>query len=292
MTEFLQQLANGLSLGSTYALVAVGLTLIFGIARVGNFAHGDFVMLAAYALILSVMSGVPIVAALLIAIATAVVLALLAERVFSRLYNAPPTMAFTAAIGISAIIQASVSVFLGGTPRQLPVVGEIVSWQVGDVILTGHRGMAILGSIVAIAALGVYLLTTRSGKAIRALAQHVDAARMVGIGIPRVRIVTMVIAGMLGGWAAVLIAPILGASPLMGVLLTLKGFSIVIVGGLGSVRGALAGAYLLGIAEGLFAGYVSNDFRHAIAFVVLSVFLLVRPGGLFGEGTVALELRR
>ena len=99
-------------------------------------------------------------------------------------------------------------------------------------------------------------------------------------------------AGRLAGCAAILIAPILGATPTMGVLLTLKGFAIVITGGLGSIRGALVGAYLLGVSEAIFAGFVSHDYQHAIAFVILAIVLLIRPGGLYGEGTVAMELRR
>jgi branched-chain amino acid transport system permease protein len=294
VVEFIQQVVNGLSLGSIYALIAVGLTLIFGIARVGNFAHGDFMMVAAYAFVILLMDagwGLPL--ATLAAIVIAASLAFMVERlVFRRLYRAPGTTSFTAALGLSTAIQAGVIVVLSGTPRQ--VGGSWISnvIQIGSIRISGPRAMAIVGSMIALGALAAFLTIGKFGKAIRAVAQNNDAAQMVGIPISRIRVITMLLAGVLAGWAASLIAPIFGAMPSMGVLLTLKSMAIVIAGGLGSVGGALIGAYVLGISEALVAGYISHDFQHALAFVLLAVFLLLRPGGMFGEGTVAMELRR
>jgi branched-chain amino acid transport system permease protein len=293
MTEFAQQVVNGISTGSVYALIAVGLTLVFGVARVGNFAHGDFVMVAAYVVILSVTAGVPLLAAAAAAIGIAVTLAVTAELVvFRRLAAGPATAPFVAAIGLSIVIQAAVIILVNGTPRNMPPSISLPPLQIGDVILTAQRAITIIGSIAAMIALGAFLAGGRYGKAIRALAQHPDAARMVGIPSATVRVVTMVVAGALAGWAAVLLAPIYGAQPTIATLLTLKAFAIVIFAGLGSVRGALIGAYVLGVAEALFAGYVSSDYQNTIAFALLAFVLIVRPGGLFGEGTVAMELRR
>lgn len=294
MIELTQQIVNGLSLGSIYALIAVGLTLIFGIARVGNFAHGDYMMVAAYAFILMLADyAVALPLAIVGAVLIGGALAFVSERaVFRRLYTAPGTTSFTAALGLSTAIQAAVIVALSGSPRQLTSEWTFSVLEFGPIRLSGHRAMAIGGSIAALAALGAFLKAGKFGKAIRAVAQQVEAAQMVGIPIGRIRLITMVLTGLLAGWAAVLIAPIFGAMPVMGVLLTLKGMAIVITGGLGSIGGALVGAYVLGVSEALVAGYVSQDYQHALAFLLLAGVLLVRPGGIFGEGTVAMELRR
>lgn len=294
MVELIQQIVNGLSLGSIYALIAVGLTLIFGIARVGNFAHGDYMMVAAYAFIFMLADyAVALPLAIVGTVLVGGALAFVSERaVFRRLYTAPGTTSFTAALGLSTAIQAAVIVALSGSPRQLTSEWTFSVLEFGPVRLSGHRAMAIGGSIAALAALGAFLKAGKFGKAIRAVAQQVEAAQMVGIPIGRIRLITMVLTGLLAGWAAVLIAPIFGAMPVMGVLLTLKGMAIVITGGLGSIGGALVGAYVLGVSEALVAGYVSQDYQHALAFLLLAGVLLVRPSGIFGEGTVAMELRR
>src|SRR5690606_35160419 len=241
-----------------------------------------------YAFVILLMDagwGLPL--ATLAAIVIAASLAFMVERlVFRRLYRAPGTTSFTAALGLSTAIQAGVIVVLSGTPRQ--VGGSWISnvIQIGSIRISGPRAMAIVGSMIALGALAAFLTIGKFGKAIRAVAQNNDAAQMVGIPISRIRVITMLLAGVLAGWAASLIAPIFGAMPSMGVLLTLKSMAIVIAGGLGSGGGALIGAYVLGISEALVAGYISHDYQHALAVVLWAVALLLRAGGMFGGRTV------
>lgn len=294
LVDLAQQVVNGLSLGSVYALIAVGLTLVFGIARVGNFAHGDFVMVSAYALlVVAGISGMPLPVIIVLPIVVGGLLALLAERVvFRKLYDAPPEMGFVAAIGMSLILQSLVLTLIGATPRNLTVEIAALRLEVGGIVLTAARGTALLGSLLALALLAAFLHRSRWGRAVRAVAQHQDAAQMVGVPIRAVRSIAMALSGLFAGWAAILIVPILGATPTMGVVLVLKAFAVVTAGGLGSVGGAVVGAYLLGLAEALVSGYLSADYRDAIAFALLVAVLLVRPHGLFGDNSVEMELRR
>lgn len=285
MVEFAQHLANGISSGALYGLLAVGLTLVFGVARVGNFAHGDFLMVAAYSLyLIFVVNSLNFVVAGTAAVLVAILLALVVERaVYRPLYETRGHGIFIAALGVSTILQSGALIVFGATPRSIGTGLGFGRLEVFGVALTYQRVFAILGAIGAFVLLDLFLRYSLWGKAIRGVAQNRATAQAVGIVPQQIWILTMVLSALLAGWGAVLMTPIVTIFPAMGHLLVLKAFAVVIVGGLGHVYGAILAAFILGITESLTAGYLAADYRDAIAFVVLILVVLVRPQGLFGR---------
>lgn len=284
MTFLLQVLLNGLSVGASYALVAVGLTLIFGAARVGNFAHGDFFMVGALTLALLGTGGFSYPVAALGAIVVSTLVATASYAAFRPLIDRGNAITlFVAAIAVAVIIQSLVQLGWGATPRNIASPLNDVSVQFGGVRTTAQRLAGILGAGAAFAALFAFLGHTQAGRSIRAVAQNKEAAQAAGIQVDKVRLLTFAVSGVLAGWAAVLMGPIYPVYPLMGLYLVLKAFAIVIVGGLGSIRGALICALLLGVLESLASAYVGLLLEDSIAFLAMIAILLVRPSGLFGK---------
>lgn len=284
MTTFLQHLINGISLGAVYALLAVGLTLIFGVGRIGNFAHGDLFMIGAYLLFVALMQlPLPYWMASLVAITGAAILAFVVYQIVFRpiLPRRGPLTLFVAAMGLSIVLETLALAIWGATPRDVTSNLSNVRVELGALVTTVQRLLAIGGSILAFAGLQVLLHHTRLGRAIRAVSQNREAATVVGVDTDQVLALVFVISGGLAGLAAVLISPIYVVFPLMGLTLVLKAFAIVIVGGLGSVPGSLVGSMLLGLAESFAAGYISTSMQDTLAFVAMVATLLIRPKGLF-----------
>lgn len=287
MDLFLQYLVNGLSLGAVYGLLAVGLTLIFGAAGIGNFAHGDFFMVGAFTLFIIYSDvGQPFWIAALGTIVAVILLSLTSYyAVFGPLLEKRgPLTLFVAAMGLSIVLQSGAIVIWGPTPRVVTTSASFTRVEVGGLTISQQRLWAIGGALVAFAALYWFLGFTRTGKSVRAVSQNRDAATVVGIDLNRVLLVTFAISGALAGAAAVFIAPIYTIFPLMGLILVLKSFAIVIMGGLGSVPGAITGAFVLGAVESLVAGYIATELQDTLAFVTMIIVLLFRPQGLF-KGT-------
>ncbi|MCP2014336.1 branched-chain amino acid transport system permease protein [Deinococcus sp. HSC-46F16] len=286
MTTLFQQLSNALALGGVYALVALGLTLVYGVMRVPNFAHGGLYMLGAY-FTYAVLSGlgVPYLAALLIAAVLVAGLAALLERlVFYPLRNAPHVHAMIAAIGVLFFFEAAVQRIWGADFKQIaePIPGIL---DLGGVVITWQRLLVIVASVLVMLGLNFFLKRTLTGATIEAMAQNREGARLVGINVNRVGMLTFAISGALAAVAAALIAPIVSVTPAMGEVMNLKVFAIIILGGMGSVPGAIVGAFLLALAE-IFGGfYIGLDFAEVIGFVVLVLVLAIRPQGLFRRGT-------
>ncbi len=287
MQLFLQLLINGLSLGSVYALLAVGLTLIFGSAGIGNFAHGDFFMIGAFGLfILFSQMRLPDVVAGLGTILIVIVLSLLSYFfVFGPLLERRgPLTLFVAAMGLSIILQSAALAVWGPTPRTIIEGSALTRLQFASITISLQRVLALLGSLVAFVGLYWFLGFTKIGKEIRAVSQNREAATVVGINLNRVMILTFALSGGLAGLAAFFVAPIYTIFPMMGLILALKAFAIVIMGGLGSVPGAILGAFILGGVESLASGYIGTEVQDTLAFVTMVVVLLIRPQGLF-KGT-------
>ncbi|EYB68660.1 inner-membrane translocator [Deinococcus phoenicis] len=286
MTTFLQQLFNALALGGVYALVALGLTLVYGVMRVPNFAHGGLYMLGAYFAYAALSGlGVPYVAALLLAAAGVALLAALLERaVFYPLRNAPHVHSMIAAIGVLFFVEAAVQLIWGPDFKQIaePVPGIV---NLGGVIITWQRVLVIAASVLVVLGLNYFLKRTLTGATIEAMSQNREGARLVGVNVNRVGMLTFAISGGLAAAAAALIAPIISVAPSMGEVMNLKVFAIIILGGMGSVPGAIVGAFLLALAEVFGGFYINLDFADVIGFAMLVLVLAIKPEGLFRRGT-------
>lgn len=274
-------------MGSVYALLAVGLTLIFGVSRIGNFAHGDFFMVGAYILfVVLTQAAAPYWAGSLVAILAIALLAVATNHVVFRpiLARRGPLTLFVAAMGISIVLQNLALAVWGATPRSVMTGFATARVIIGPLSTTIQRLIALGGSLFAFVALQLLLYHTRLGRSIRAVSQNREAAMVVGIDVELVLARVFALSGGLAGLAAVLISPIYVVFPLMGLTLVLKTFAVVIVGGLGSVPGALVTSLLLGLTESFAAGYISTSIQDTLAFIAMVVALLIRPRGLF-KGT-------
>jgi branched-chain amino acid transport system permease protein len=284
MELFAQQVLNGLVTGSVYSLVALGLTLIYGTMQVPNFAHGQLFMLGAYfSYALVTGAGLQYWPALALSVVAVAAIGVLLERlVFRPLRSAPHLNSMIAALGLMLFLEAVAQNIWGPEFRHMdsPYAGVV---SVFGLLVTSHR-LVLLGAAAALmVALLLFLTRPTEGSAIRATAQNAEGALLVGIDTSRVAMTTFAISAALAAFAGALIAPISLVYPSMGAMITLKGFVIVVLGGMGSVPGALIGGYLLAIAESLGGTYVSATYQDLIAFVVLSLVFAVKPSGLFKE---------
>ena len=282
MNLFVQQVLNGLTLGSVYALVALGLTLVYGILRIPNFSHGALFTIGAYAAFFAAGElGANYWAALVAAAAFTALVAVLSERlVFRRLRDAPPLHDMIAAIGLLLFFEACAQAIWGADFNRLqpPYPGIL---RAAGLVLPVQRVIIIAGAILLMVALQVFLRRTTTGATIVAMAENREGASLVGIDLARVSMLTFAISGALAAVAAVLYAPINLIFPGMGDLVILKAFVIIILGGMGSVPGAIVGGMVIGFAESFGAFYVSTDAKDIIAFALLVLILSVRPQGLF-----------
>jgi branched-chain amino acid transport system permease protein len=282
----LQLIANGISMGAIYALVAVGLSLIYGVLEIVNFAHGEFLMLGGFVAFFAVGTlGLGYWPAVLIAAGAIAILGLL---LFDTLLHTLKPDDFQKGIlltmGISMILQNGTLYLLKATPRSITTQYGYDAVEAGDVSLSVLRVIAILVALAAIAGLHAFLQYTRSGKSMRALAQNRFAAIMVGMR-PRVVARTVFVIGCgLSGLAGGVLAPIYTVDPLMGTSYVFKAFAIIIIGGMGNIWGAISAAMIVGMTESLAGGLGSVVLQDALAFVIMIAMLLVRPMGLFGRG--------
>jgi branched-chain amino acid transport system permease protein len=283
LETFLQQIINGLTIGMGYVLMATGLTLVFGVMNVINFAHGEFYMLGAYFTVL-LMEWLPIgyFLAGLIAIAAVGILGLAVHRLaVAPLMGTHHLNTLLSTFAVSLFILYSVYLGFGSFPRRIVTpLGYPV--QVGGLFLTGQKIFAFIVGLLIIVGLNRFLRGTTLGKLLRATSQNREAAAIVGINIRKIERVAFVIGLSLAGLAGVLMGPMSLATPQMGQVAMIKAFAILVIGGMGSIPGAIVGGLLLGVIEALGAGYVSSAWKDAIAYGVLVLVLLARPNGLFG----------
>jgi branched-chain amino acid transport system permease protein len=285
LTLFLQQLVNGIALGSVYALVALGLTLVYGVLKVPNFAHGSLYMVGAY-VVYVMLTGLQ--APYVIAIAASVVAigvlgALMEVAVFQHLEGKSGVHMMIAALGVLFFLEGTADVIWGPDFRPVPTPLDGVVSAFG-INITEQRILVIVAAVLTMAALYYLLKRTLIGMSIEALAQDREGALLVGIDTRRVAILTFAISGVLAAVAGSLIAPLVLVFPLMGAVVILKAFVIVILGGMGSVPGAIIGGFLLALAETMAGTYVAFAFSELIAFALLVAVLVFRPTGLFRKG--------
>ncbi len=287
---FLQQVVNGLSLGSIYALIALGYTMVYGIVMLINFAHGDVLMIGAYVgyFVLSFVGTTPLGMALafLCAMVVCALLSILIERLAYRpLRSAPRLNSLITAIAVSLILQNGMRVlpFVGPNPRQYPTM-ETVNISLGFVSVSNIQLTVIVLSAVLMVVLNYIINYTKTGKAMRAVSYDMQAASLMGISVNKTIAFTFAIGAVLAAAGGVLYATAYPQiDPTMGTMPGLKAFVAAVLGGIGSVPGAMLGGYILGIAETMTKGYLSSQFADAISFGILILILLIKPTGIMGK---------
>jgi len=281
----LQYMANGIVNGSNYVLVAVGLTLVFGILGVVNFAHGEFYMLGAYAgLILVTNYGWPIWAAVGGVLAVAVVLGIGAEGLLNKmLKNRDATSSIIASFGLAVVLQNSALIGFGPSPMMLQTQYSSIGVDMGPVYLPLQQLLIPVAMVVLIVLLHLGLRYTWTGRSLRAMAQHATVAQLCGVRVQKVAIIAFIVAALLAGIAGFLMSSVYMVYPIIGNMIVLKAFTVVILGGMGNVGGAAAAGLLLGIVESLTSAYLGNGLRDIVGFVIVIAVLLLRPQGLFGK---------
>jgi len=294
ISVFFQQLVNGLSAGSIYALIALGYTMVYGVLGLINFAHSEVFMMSAFAGFycagwLGYKQGLPFplaaaLAVLVFAMAAAATLGVTIERLAYRpVRNAPRLTPLITAIGVSLLLQNLGIFFFSATPRSFPSIIAESRYEIGGVVITNVKLVIFAVSIVLMIALDRFVKKTWTGKAMRAVSVNPAAARLMGIPVDRTISLTFAIGSALAAAGGVLFGlDQTKIEPLMGVLIGLKAFVAAVLGGIGNIPGAVLGGLLIGLAEQLTAGYISADYRDAITFVILVAVLLFRPQGLLG----------
>lgn len=285
-----QQLANGLVLGSIYALSALGFTLIFGAARVVNFAYGELLMLGAFfTLTIMTWSGLPFFAALPLSMAGVAVLSVilflltlrpLLRGAYTSLQGELKVILVT--LGLLYILREAAVIIWGTAPRQVEM-GVTGIQIVGDVVMTNQRLVVIGIMVLLVVALYWLLYRTKIGKALRAIAQNREGALAIGLNTDRIIAFVFAVSGAMACAAGSLLGTLYAAEPHMGGAPLLKAFVIVIFGGLGSVPGAIVGGLAIGLVENLAGAYISFAFKDVFTFLLLVAVLLLRPAGLFGR---------
>ena len=281
-----QQLINGLILGSTYALVALGFTLVFGILGMINFAHGEIFMLGAYmALLLVTMGKLGIFWSLLGAMLGTAVLGMLIERIsFRPLRKASILAPLISTIGLSIFLRSLAQIIFGAESTRFPVTIKTAFYQLGPFQISLLQIVILAVSFGLMAIFQVFIKKTKIGKAMRATSESLYTAGLLGISVNRIIFLSFGVASALGGVAGVLLGLNFNAiSPLMGKMVGLKGLTIIILGGMGNITGAMVGGLFLGFVEVLSVGYLTSSYRDAVAFALMFVVLLIRPTGLFGR---------
>ena len=285
MDQLLQHLLNGLLLGATYSLLGIGLTLVFGLMHVVNFAHGEFYTLGAYAAFAALVgASVGFFLAIPLAIAAGAAAGALCERVLLRpLRGASIDTVMLVMIGVWITMQNAELLGWGGVARSVPTPFPTHPLVFGPVSVSPLRLFVFAVSGALIVGAHLLLAKTRLGRAMRATFQDAETAALMGVSVERVHTVTFAFGAGLAAAAGALLGPVFLLYPSMGDLASLKAFSVVILGGLGNFAGAALGGLVLGVAEELGAGYVSSGYRDAVGFAIIVLVLLLRPSGLFAR---------
>ena len=286
MQQILQQLVNGISLGSIYALIALGYTMIYGIIKLINFAHGDVYMVGAYTGFFAVtFAGFPLWAAIIAAMVVTGILGVLIERIaYKPLRNAPKISVLITAIGVSFLLEYTSMYFVSPTPRTFPDLFGDVAWSTGPLVVNGQQVLILALTFVLMLILTYIVQRTKMGKAMRAASFDTETAQLMGIDADKVISFTFCVGSALAAVAGVLVGVYYNSiDPLMGIMPGLKAFIAAVLGGIGILPGAVAGGLILGIVEAFVSGFISSTFRDAAAFAILILVLLIRPTGLFGK---------
>ena len=286
MSQFLQQVINGLSLGSIYALIALGYTMVYGIIKLINFAHGDIYMLGAYvAFITTTYFGFSFFPAMIASLVVCGILGVLIERIaYKPLRHATRIAALITAIGVSYVLEYTTQYVMGSEVKTYPTLLSNASFTLGPVTISMQQVYIFTITIVLMIALQLIIKKTKMGRAMRAVSVDEDAAKLMGINVDTTISFTFLLGSSLAGVAGILVGIYYNSiDPLMGMIPGLKAFIAAVFGGIGSVPGAMIGGLFIGIAETMVVAYGSSLYRDAIVYLILILILIIKPDGLLGK---------
>ena len=284
----MQYLINGISIGSVYAIIALGYTMVYGIAKMLNFAHGDVIMVGAYiSFCVTNYLGLPVIVSILISMAVCTVLGIVIECLAYKPLRGTPSLAvLITAIGVSYFLQNAAQLIWSSSPKNFT---SIVTWAPislfdGNLVITGEVLVTVVVSVVVMIGLTWFTGYTRTGKAMRAVSEDRDAAQLMGINVNQTISTTFAIGSALAAVAGVLLCSTVPTlQPTTGSMPGIRAFTAAVLGGIGSIPGAMLGGILIGIIETFAKAYISTQFSDAVVFSVLIIILLVKPAGLLGK---------
>jgi branched-chain amino acid transport system permease protein len=289
MGSIVEQIINGLRSGSIYALIALGYTMVYGIAKMINFAHGDIIMVGAYALYVAiVLLNMPVVLAVLFTITICAVLGILIEKIaYKPLRKAPSLAVLITAIGMSFLLQSVALLIFNANPIAFKSIINVDTVSIGGVTISGINIVTLAVTFICMAGLTFFINNTKAGKAMRAVSEDKAAAELMGINVNRTISMTFAIGSALAAIAGILfVCQYQSLKPTLGALPGIKAFVAAVLGGIGSVPGAMLGGILLGLIESISKAYINSQLSDAIVFGVLVLVLLVKPSGLLGKNRI------
>ena len=286
--SFLQYLINGISIGAVYAIIALGYTMVYGIAKMLNFAHGDVIMVGAYAsYCVTSYLGLPAIVSVLVAVAVCTLLGIVIEGLAYKPLRGTPSLAvLITAIGVSYFLQNAAQLIFGSAPKNFKSIVSMKALALfgGGLTITGEVLVTIAVCVAIMVGLTLFTSRTRMGKAMRAVSEDRAAAQLMGINVNQTISVTFAIGSALAAVAGVLLCSTVPTlMPTTGAMPGIRAFTAAVFGGIGSIPGAMLGGILLGIIETFSKAYISTQFSDAIVFSVLIIILLVKPAGLLGK---------
>ena len=286
MDIFLQQLVNGVSLGSIYALIALGYTMVYGIIKLINFAHGEVYMIGAFVgYAIPRVTGLGFLPALIISMAACSLLGFTIEKIaYKPLRNSSRITVLITAIGVSLFLQYVMMFFVGAESRAYPNILDKVLYNLNGVIINSQQIYIVLTTVILMMLLQFIVKKTKPGKAMRAVSADRDAAQLMGIDVNNTISFTFLIGSALAGAAGVLVGIYYNSiDPLMGIMPGLKAFVAAVFGGIGNIPGAMIGGLAIGIIETMVGGYGNSMYRDAAVFALLIIVLIIKPSGLLGK---------
>lgn len=286
MVQFFQQLINGISLGSIYALIALGYTMVYGIIKLINFAHGDIYMLGAYiGFLISTKFSLGFLPTLIISMVSCSIIGVLIEKIaYKPLRNATRIAVLITAIGVSYFIEATTQKVMGTSAKPFPQLLPQGNLEFFGLIITYQQLFILISTFILMLSLQFFVNKTRTGRAMRAVSFDSDAARLMGIDVDKTISITFAIGSALAGAAGVLVGIYYSSiNPLMGLIPGVKAFIAAVFGGIGIIPGAMVGGILIGIFESLVSGYGGSLYKDAVVYLILIIILVVKPTGLFGK---------
>ena len=286
LNQFIMQIFNGINIGSIYALIALGYTMVYGIAKLINFAHGDIIMVGAYVCYFMIKTfNLPVYVAILISIVTCIILGITIERVaYKPLRSASRITLLITAIGMSYLLQSSFQLMFTSNPRPYPAIIALPALKLGNLTISSNYYITFVVSVILMVLLNVFIQKTKTGKAMRAVSEDQGAAMLMGIDINKTISITFAIGSGLAAIAGILYCasyPVV--SPYIGSLPGIKAFIAAVLGGIGSIPGAVLGAFILGMIETFTKAYISSQLSDAIVFIVLILMLVFKPQGILGK---------
>lgn len=287
--EFILQVVNGLQIGSIYALVSLGYTMVYGIAKLINFAHGDVLMIGAYVALFSIpmlsSMGLPIWVSVIPSVIICAILGMVIERVaYKPLRNSPKIANLITAIGVSLLLQNLTMKFIGSGAKPFPKVFSKTTINIGSLVINYSIVVTVVVTVVLFTLLTLFMKKTKMGIAIKATSEDQGAAKLVGVNVDTAITTTFAIGSGLAAVGAILyLSSYPQVDPMMGSMMGIKAFVAAVLGGIGSLHGAVIGGLILGIVEALTKAYISSQLGDAFVFGILILVLLIKPTGIFGS---------